>query len=91
MSVITSFKVNGYTMYAEEITKPLGKHLPNDLIGHTMYKAPTLPTAAFYATSAQTQPKRQSVVLQKNYTTSNGDVSIGNFIVDGKNNPAVLM
>ena len=67
---MTSYEVNGYTLYAEEIKKPLGKNLPNDLIGHTMYKAPTLATAAFYATSARALPRRQSQVLC-NYSIPN--------------------
>ena len=89
-SILTSYEVNGYTLYAEEITKPLGKNLPNDLIGHTMYKAPTLPTAAFYTTSVQTQPKRQSEVLCEYYMPNSTDLSMGNFVVDKNGNPAQL-
>ena len=44
--------------------------------GRDKQKAPTLPTAAFNATSAQTQPKRQSVVLSS-YYTSNGAICQG--------------
>jgi hypothetical protein len=89
-SILTAFEVNGYTLYAEEIIKPLGKNLPSDLIGHTMYKAPTLPSAAFNATSAQTQPRRQSMVLCKYYTTKSNGLSIGNFIADSNGKPAAL-
>lgn len=89
-SILTSYEVNGYTLYAEEITKSLGKNLPSDLIGHTMYKAPTLATAAFYATSAQTQPKRQSMVLCTYYTPNSTDLSRGNFVADSKGAPAML-
>lgn len=89
-SILTSYEVNGYTLYAEEITKPLGKNLPSDLVGHTMYKAPTLSTAAFYATSAQTQPKRQSQVLYKYYTPSGSNLSIANFVTDEKGEAAKL-
>ena len=81
-SILTPYEVNGYTLYAEEITKSLGRNLPSDLIGHTMYKAPTLSTAAFYTTSAQTQPKRQGQVLC-NYSIPNSThLSTGNFIAD---------
>lgn len=89
-SILTSYEVNGYTLYAEEITKKLGKNLPGDLLGHTMYKAPTLPTAAFYATSAQTQPKRQSMVLCNYYTPNGKNLSIGNFVQNFEGRPAQL-
>ena len=89
-SILTSYEVNGYTLYAEEITKSLGKNLPSDLIGHTMYKAPTLSTAHFNATSAQTQPKRQSTVLCNYYTTNSKNLSIGNFVADSNGKPALL-
>ncbi len=89
-SIITSYEVNGYTLYAEEITKSSGNNNPNNLIGHTMYKAPTLSTAAFYATSAQTQPKRQDMVLRKYYTTDSINLSRGNFVSDTKGEPALL-
>ena len=89
-SILTSYEVNGYTLYAEEIKKPLGKNLPSDLIGHTMYKAPTLPTAAALTTSARTLPKRQSVVLCNYYTPNSTHVSTGNFIKDNNNFPANL-
>ena len=71
-----------YTLYAEEITKPLGRNLPNDLIGHTMYKAPTLATAAALATSARALPRRQSEVLCEYYMPNSTDLSTGNFISD---------
>ncbi len=89
-SILTSYEVNGYTLYAEEIKKPLGKNLPSDLIGHTMYKAPTLATAAFNATSAQTQPKRQSVVLCSYYTPNGTNLSTGNFVQNSNGQPAHL-
>ena len=89
-SILTSYEVNGYTLYAEEITKPLGKNLPSDLIGHTMYKAPTLATAAFYTTSVQTQPKRQSTVLCDYYSTKSKNLSRGNFVADANGSPALL-
>ena len=89
-SILTSYEVNGYTLYAEEITKPLGQNKPNDLIGHTMYKAPTLSTAAFYTTSVQTQPKRQSEVLCEYYMPNSTDLSMGNFVADKNGNPVQL-
>lgn len=89
-SILTSYEVNGYTLYAEEIKKPLGKNIPSDLIGHTMYKAPTLPTAAFNATSAQTQPKRQSMVLCSYYTPNSTNLSTGNFVQNSSGAPAQL-
>ncbi len=89
-SIITSYAVNGYTLYAEEIKESLGNNTPSDLIGHTMYKAPTLSTAAFYATSAQTQPKRQSMVLCSYYIPNSTDLSTGNFISDKNGNPTPL-
>ena len=89
-SILTSYEVNGYTLYAEEITKSLGRNLPSDLIGHTMYKAPTLSTAAFYTTSVQTQPKRQSQVLCNYNTPNNTNLSTGNFIADANGSPALL-
>ena len=55
-----------------------------------MYKAPTLPTAAFYATSAQTQPKRQSQVPCNYYTTNIKKMSTGNFVADKNSDPALL-
>ena len=55
-----------------------------------MYKAPTLSTAAFYATSAQTQPKRQSTVLCDYYTTNSKDLSRGNFVSNSNGSPALL-
>lgn len=55
-----------------------------------MYKAPTLPTAAFYATSAKTQPKRQDMVLRSYYTTDSSDLSRGNFVADTNGVPAML-
>ena len=89
-SILTSYEVNGYTLYAEEITRPLGKNLPSDLIGHTMYKAPTLATEHFYATSAKTQPKRQSTVLCDYYSTNRKNLSRGNFVSDANGSPALL-
>ena len=89
-SILTSYEVNGYTLFAEEITKKTGKNLPSDLIGHTMYKAPTLATAHFYATSAQTQPKRQSTVLCNYYTPNSKNLSIGNFVQNSEGKPAQL-
>ena len=89
-SILTAFEVNGYTLYAEEIIRPLGKNLPSDLIGHTMYKAPTLPSATFYTTSVQTQPKRQSMVLCNYYSTNSTNLSTGNFVADSNNLPALL-
>ena len=55
-----------------------------------MYKAPTLATAHFYATSAQTQPKRQSTVLCNYYSTNSTNLSTGNFVADSNNLPALL-
>lgn len=89
-SILTSYEVNGYTLYAEEIKKSPGKNLPSDLIGHTMYKAPTLATAAALATSARTLPKRQSVVLCNYYTPNSTVLSTGNFIKNKNNSPALL-
>lgn len=89
-SILTSYQINGYTLYAEEIKKSPGKNLPSDLIGHTMYKAPTLPTAAFNATSARTQPKRQSVVLCNYYTSNSTNLSTGNFIQNSNGLPGQL-
>ena len=89
-SIITAYEVNGYTLYAEEIKKSLGQNTPSDLIGHTMYKAPTLATAAALATSTRTLPKRQSMVLRDYYTTDATDLSSGNFITDINGNPAKL-
>ena len=89
-SIITVYEVNGYTLYAEEIKKPLGSNNASDLIGHTMYKAPTLPTAAFGTTSVQTQPKRQSMVLCEYYTPNNTKLSRGKFVSNEYNKPALL-
>ena len=89
-SIITSYEVNGYTLYAEEITKSLGKNTPSDLIGHTMYKAPTLATAAVLTTSARTLPKRQSMVLCEYHTTNSNNLSRGNFVADINGRPAKL-
>lgn len=89
-SILSSFEINGYTLYAEEITKPLGKNLPNDLVGHTMYKAPTLPTAAGVTTSVKPLPRRQSEVLCNYYMSKNSKKSSGNFIADTNNEPALL-
>lgn len=70
-------------VYYMPIKKSLGKETPSDLIGHTMYKAPTMSTAAFYATKrAETQPKRQGVVLCKCFTTKSNYSSRGYFIAD---------
>lgn len=66
-------------MYAEEIVKSLGQNQPSDLIGHTMYKAPTLSTAAVPGTSPGTLPKRQSLVLCNYYIPNNTVLSRGNF------------
>ncbi|MBQ5320553.1 MAG: hypothetical protein J6K88_00595 [Oscillospiraceae bacterium] len=89
-SIVTSYKVNGYTLYAEEIIKPLGKNKPSDLIGYTMYKAPTLATAAALATSARALPKRQSSVLCNYYMPNNTGLSTANFVADENGNPAEL-
>lgn len=78
---MTSYEITDIH-YAEEIKKPLGENLSNDLIGHTMYKAPTLATAAFYITGVQTQPKRQSMVLCKYNTQNNTNLSKANFVTD---------
>ncbi len=90
-SILTSYEINGYTLYAEEIKKPLGQNRPSDLVGHTIYKAPTLPTAASYTTSVQAQPKRQSLVLCNYYTTQGANLSTGNFVSDKSGNPALLI
>ena len=55
-----------------------------------MYKAPTLPSAAFNATSAQTQPKRQSMVLCEYYILNSKVASIGNFEKNSEGGPAHL-
>ena len=89
-SILTSYEVNGYTLYAEEITKSLGKNLPSDLIGHTMYKAPTLATAAAPATSAGALPRRQDQVLCNYNMPNNGNLSTGNFVSDENGTPALL-
>lgn len=62
-------------VYYMSIKKSLGKETPSDLTGHTMYKAPTLSTAAALATSARTLPKRQSTVLRKYYITESNYLS----------------
>lgn len=89
-SILTSYKVNGYTLYAEKITKSLGKNSPSDLIGHTMYKAPILSTAAFYTTSVQTQPKWHSEMLCKHYMPNSTKLSIANSVSDENGTPALL-
>ena len=89
-SILTSYEVNGYTLYAEEITKSLGKNLPSDLIGHTMYKAPTLATAAAPATSAGVLPRRQDQVLCNYNMPNNGNLSRGNFVADKNGRPVLL-
>ena len=89
-SIITSYEVNGYTLYAEEITESLGQNTPSDLIGLTMYKAPTLATAAFYTTSVQTQPKRQSMMPCEYHTTNSNDLSRGTFVSNEKGEPVKL-
>lgn len=89
-SVLSSYEVNGYTLYAEEITKSLGKNLPSDLIGHTMYKAPTLATAISSTTSVKAPPKRQSTVLCDYYSTKSKNLSRGNFVADSNGSPALL-
>ncbi len=89
-SIVTIYEVNGYTLYAEEIKKPLGQNAPSDLIGHTMYKAPTLATAAALTTSARALPKRQSMVLCEYHTTNSNNLSRGNFVADTNGNPAKL-
>ena len=69
-------------VYYMPIKKSLGKETPSDSIGHTMYKAPTLSTAAALATSARTLPKRQSMVLCEYYTANSNNLSRGYFIAD---------
>ena len=68
-------KSGGYTLYAEEIIRPLDGKVASNLIGHTIYKAPTLSTAAFNTTSVVTQPKRQGLVLCEYYNTETGSLS----------------
>ena len=70
-------KSGGYTLYAEEIIRPLDGKGASNLIGHTIYKAPTLSTAAFNTTSVVTQPKRQGLVLCEYYNTETGSLSRG--------------
>lgn len=70
-------KSGGYTLYAEEIIRPLDGKGASNLIGHTIYKAPTLSTAAFNTTSVVTQPKRQGPVLCEYYNTETGSLSRG--------------
>lgn len=89
-SIITSFEINGYTLYAEEITRSLGKNLPSDLIGHTMYKAPTLATAAVSTTSVATLPRRQSEVLCNYYMPKSSNMSSDYFVSDKNGEPALL-
>ena len=89
-SIVTSYEVNGYTLYAEEIIKSLSNNKPSDLIGHTMYKAPTLATAAALATSARALPKRQSIVLCEYNTPNSNNLSTANFVSDENGNPAEL-
>ena len=60
-------KSGGYTLYAEEIIRPLDGKGASNLIGHTIYKAPPLSTAAFNTTSVVTQPERQGPVLCEYY------------------------
>ena len=81
-SILTAYEVNEYTLYAEEIIKSLGEKTPSDLIGHTLYKAPTLATAAVLTTSARTLPKRQSIVLCEYYTPNSANLSRGDFVAD---------
>ena len=64
-------------LYAEEIKKSLGKNIPSDLIGHTMYKAPTMSTASSYTTSMYAPPKRQSQVLYNYYMPKSNKMSSG--------------
>lgn len=62
---------------------PTQKGGTQSLIGHTMYKAPTLSTAAGRATSALPLPKRQSEVLyMKKHTTDETDLSSISFVAD---------
>ncbi len=82
-SLLQIVEVNGYTLYAEEILKPAQKGGTQSLIGHTMYKAPTLSTADGRATSALPLPKRQSEVLyKKKHTTAETDLSSISFVAD---------
>lgn len=89
-SIVTSFMINGYTIYAEELVDQGWNGSAKSLNGNTMYKAPTLTTAAVSATSAATLPKRKSLVLQGQYITSNGNLSTANFVADEKNGFAKL-
>ena len=89
-SILTVYKVNGYTLYAEEILRPSENNKVGNLIGHTMYKAPTLSTAAFNTTSVVTQPERQGTVLCEYNNTRKNGLSRGNFISDKAGNPAAL-
>ena len=60
-------KSGGYTLYAEEKIRPLDGKGASNLIGHTIYKAPPLSTAASSTTSVLSQPERQGPVLCEYY------------------------
>ncbi len=84
-SIIQSVPINGYTLYTEEISKK-SKDGVSDLIGHTIWKAPTLPTAAGSGTSPVPLPRRQSAMLSKYSISQNGKKSTVQFVAgkDGK-------
>ena len=84
-SILQYAEINGYTLYAEEIKKSNGND-PSDLIGHTMYKEPTLATAGMPATNAGPFPKRQSMTLEYSIT-HNGQKSTANILIDTNQKP----
>lgn len=88
-SIIQTIPVNGYTLYAEEISHVSKEH-PADLLGHTMWKAPTLATAAASGTSPVTLPKRQRSVLSTYSISNNGKKSTRSFVSDQNGNAVPL-
>ncbi len=88
-SIIQTVPVNGYTLYTEEINKKSWSDV-SDLISHSMWKAPTLATAAASGTSPVALPKRQSQVLSSYSITQNGKTSTANFVADKNGNAVPL-
>ena len=59
-------KSGGYTLYAEEIIRPLDGKGASNLIGHTIYKAPTLSTAAFGGAMRKTAKRLKRAFPEEN-------------------------
>lgn len=89
-SILQFVQINGYTLYAEEILQPKKKNGVQNLMNHTMYKAPTLSTAASLPTSGKAQPKRQGGVLYESSISKDGQKSRVTFVADKNGNPALL-